>query len=87
MKLGAMKAQLPWSLEEVDVAFCHTGGLGWDAAEALKPLGTKAMCAPTIDALAAQVASQVRAGDHILCMSNGGFGGIHQKLADLLQGQ
>lgn len=87
MKLGAMKAQLPWSLEEIDVAFCHTGGLGWDAAEALKPLGTKAMCAPTIDALAAQVASHVRAGDHILCMSNGGFGGIHQKLADLLQGQ
>ncbi|MCF8147451.1 MAG: UDP-N-acetylmuramate:L-alanyl-gamma-D-glutamyl-meso-diaminopimelate ligase [Sulfuritalea sp.] len=86
MKLGAMKAQLPWSLEEVDLAFCHTGGLGWDAAEALQSMGGKALCAPTIDALAAQVASHVRAGDHILCMSNGGFGGIHQKLAQLLQG-
>jgi UDP-N-acetylmuramate: L-alanyl-gamma-D-glutamyl-meso-diaminopimelate ligase len=86
MKLGAMKAQLPWSLEEVDLAFCHTGGLSWDASEALKPLGTKAFCAPNIDALAAQVASHARAGDHILCMSNGGFGGIHQKLAQLLQG-
>jgi UDP-N-acetylmuramate: L-alanyl-gamma-D-glutamyl-meso-diaminopimelate ligase len=86
MKLGAMKAQLPWSLEEVDLAFCHTGGLSWDASEALKPMGTKAFCAPNIDALAAQVASHARAGDHILCMSNGGFGGIHQKLAQLLQG-
>jgi UDP-N-acetylmuramate: L-alanyl-gamma-D-glutamyl-meso-diaminopimelate ligase len=86
MKLGAMKAQLPWSLEEVDLAFCHTGGLSWDASEALKPLGTKAFCAPNIDALAAQVASHARVGDHILCMSNGGFGGIHQKLAQLLQG-
>jgi UDP-N-acetylmuramate: L-alanyl-gamma-D-glutamyl-meso-diaminopimelate ligase len=86
MKLGAMKAQLPWSLEEVDLAFCHTGGLSWDASETLKPLGTKAFCAPNIDALAAQVASHARAGDHILCMSNGGFGGIHQKLALLLQG-
>ena len=87
MKLGAMKAQLPWSLEEVDLAFCHTGGLGWDAAEALKSMGAKAMCESNIDALAAQVASHAQAGDHILCMSNGGFGGIHQKLADLLQGQ
>ena len=29
-----MKAQLPWALEEADLAFCHTGGLGWDAAQA-----------------------------------------------------
>jgi UDP-N-acetylmuramate: L-alanyl-gamma-D-glutamyl-meso-diaminopimelate ligase len=39
MKLGAMKAQLPWSLEQANLAFCHTGGLGWDAREALAPLG------------------------------------------------
>jgi probable addiction module antidote protein len=35
MKLGTMKSQLPWSLEAADLAFCHSGGLGWDAAEAL----------------------------------------------------
>ena len=35
-----MKALLPWALEDADLAFCHTGGLGWDAAEALKPMGT-----------------------------------------------
>lgn len=86
MKLGSMKAQLPWSLEEVDLAFCHTAGLGWDAEEALKTMGAKAFCAPDIDTLAAQVVSHVQAGDHILCMSNGGFGGIHLKLAQLLQG-
>nr|WP_315473904.1 UDP-N-acetylmuramate:L-alanyl-gamma-D-glutamyl-meso-diaminopimelate ligase [uncultured Rhodoferax sp.] len=87
MKLGAMKAQLPWSLEETDLAFCHSGGLGWDAAEALTPMGTRAVVADSIDDLARQVAAQARAGDHILCMSNGGFGGIHAKLLDLLQKQ
>ena len=85
MKLGTMKAQLPWSLEEVDLAFCHGGGLGWDAGEALAPMGERAQVAPTIDALAAQVAAQARAGDHILCMSNGGFGGVHDKIAALLR--
>lgn len=85
MKLGTMKAQLPWSLEEVDLAFCHGGGLGWDAAEALAPMGDRAQVAPNIDALAALVAAQVRPGDHILCMSNGGFGGVHDKIATLLR--
>ena len=84
MKLGAMKAQLPWSLEEADLSFCHTGGLGWDAAEALAPMGDKASVASSIDVLAQQVVAQARPGDHILCMSNGGFGGIHAKLLALL---
>jgi UDP-N-acetylmuramate: L-alanyl-gamma-D-glutamyl-meso-diaminopimelate ligase len=85
MKLGAMKAQLPWSLEECDLAFCHAGGLDWDAREALAKMGARALVADTVDALVAQVVAQARAGDHILCMSNGGFGGIHLKLAKALQ--
>jgi UDP-N-acetylmuramate: L-alanyl-gamma-D-glutamyl-meso-diaminopimelate ligase len=85
MKLGAMKAQLPWSLEETDLAFCHTGGLDWDAAEALAPMGARAQVAGTVDALVAQVLAAARPGDHIVCMSNGGFGGIHGKLIAALQ--
>jgi UDP-N-acetylmuramate: L-alanyl-gamma-D-glutamyl-meso-diaminopimelate ligase len=85
MKLGAMKAQLPWSLEEADLAFCHSGGLGWDAAAALEPMGERAQVADTVDGVVAQVLAQAQPGDHILCMSNGGFGGIHQKLATALQ--
>jgi UDP-N-acetylmuramate: L-alanyl-gamma-D-glutamyl-meso-diaminopimelate ligase len=85
MKLGAMKAQLPWSLEEADLAFCHSGGLGWDASEALGPMAARASVADSVDEVIAQVLAQVQAGDHILCMSNGGFGGIHQKLALALQ--
>ena len=85
MKLGAMKAQLPWSLEQADLAFCHSGGLGWDAVEALANMGERAQVAETIDQLLAQVILQARPGDHLVCMSNGGFGGIHLKLLQALQ--
>jgi UDP-N-acetylmuramate: L-alanyl-gamma-D-glutamyl-meso-diaminopimelate ligase len=84
MKLGTMKALLPWSLEEVDLAFCHSGGLGWDAAEALNPMGTKAVVSDNIDTLVTKVVKAARPGDQILCMSNGGFGGIHDKLLQAL---
>src|SRR6478735_5471708 len=84
MKLGAMKAQLPWALEEADLAFCHSGGLGWDAAEALRPLGPRAVVAASIDELVARIVAVARPGDHVLCMSNGGFGGIHEKLLEAL---
>ena len=84
MKLGAMKAQLPWSLEEADVAFCHSGGLGWDAPAALAEMGARAVVCDTVEALARRVAAQSQPGDHIVCMSNGGFGGIHARLIALL---
>ena len=84
MKLGAIKSQLPWSLEEADLAFCHAGGLDWNAADALSSMGERASVASTVDATVAQVLAQVQPGDHILCMSNGGFGGIHLKLQNAL---
>ncbi|MCV2420325.1 UDP-N-acetylmuramate:L-alanyl-gamma-D-glutamyl-meso-diaminopimelate ligase [Paucibacter sp. DJ2R-2] len=80
MKLGAMKAQLPWALEAADLSFCHQDGLGWDAAEALAPMGAQAVVTANIDALVTAVLKAARPGDHLLCMSNGGFGGIHDKL-------
>lgn len=84
MKLGTMKAQLPWSLEQADLAFCHSGGLDWDAGEALKSMGSRAQVAGSIDALVQQVRAAARPGDHIVCMSNGGFGGVHAKLLQAL---
>jgi UDP-N-acetylmuramate: L-alanyl-gamma-D-glutamyl-meso-diaminopimelate ligase len=86
MKLGAVKSQLPWSLEEADQAFCHAGGLDWNAAEALSSMGKRAHVASDVDTTIRQVLAQVQPGDHILCMSNGGFGGIHMKLAAALVG-
>ncbi|MEQ6435656.1 UDP-N-acetylmuramate:L-alanyl-gamma-D-glutamyl-meso-diaminopimelate ligase [Comamonas sp. w2-DMI] len=89
MKLGTMKSQLPWSLESADLVFCHTAGLDWDAAEALAPLGVgpglRAQVAGDLDTLLAQVKAAAQPGDHVVCMSNGGFGGIHAKLLAALK--
>ena len=85
MKLGTMKSQLPWSLEHADLSFCHTGGLDWDAAAALAPLGAHAQVAASVDEIVRQVIAAARPGDHLLCMSNGGFGGVHTKLMEELQ--
>ena len=84
MKLGTMKSQLPWSLEAADLAFCHAGGLDWDATEALASMGARAQVGRNIDELVAQVSAAAQAGDHIVCMSNGGFGGVHDRLLKAL---
>ena len=90
MKLGAMKAQLPGSLREADLVFGYgardgKNALGWNLAEALAPLGERAQAFDDLDSLVRQVAAAARAGDHVLVMSNGGFGGVHGRLLDTLQ--
>ena len=82
MKLGTMKAALPESLAEADQVFCYGGGVEWDVAAALAPLGSKLHTGNDFDAFVQSILSNVKSGDHILVMSNGGFGGIHQKLLD-----
>ena len=80
MKLGVMKNALSGSLAEADLIFCYNANLGWNAAEALAPLGARATCHDDLGALTSAVATATRPGDYVLIMSNGGFGGIHQKL-------
>jgi len=80
MKLGVMKAQLPGSLASAQLVFCYGANLGWDAAEALAPMGGKARVFDDLDRLVTAIAAEARAGDQVLVMSNGGFGGIHGKL-------
>jgi UDP-N-acetylmuramate: L-alanyl-gamma-D-glutamyl-meso-diaminopimelate ligase len=80
MKLGIMKAALPASLRDADHVYCYAGNLGWDATEALAPLGDKAEVHTDLGQLVDAIAHATRAGDHVLIMSNGGFGGIHDKL-------
>ena len=89
MKLGTMKAQLPASLAGADLVFgygAHEGRdkLGWDLHAALAPLGNKAQAFSDLSMLVNSVTAAARPGDHVLVMSNGGFGGVHQKLLDAL---
>jgi len=87
MKLGTMKAQLPWSLEEADLAFGLQGDYGWSVRDTLAPMGQRAFAADSVQALVAAVAQAARPGDHVLCMSNGGFGGLHGQLLAALAGR
>ena len=80
MKLGVMKQALPASLVDADHVFCYGANLGWDASEALAPMGDKATTFDNMDSLIAAIVAKAQSGDQILVMSNGGFGGIHQKL-------
>ncbi|MEW6291911.1 MAG: UDP-N-acetylmuramate:L-alanyl-gamma-D-glutamyl-meso-diaminopimelate ligase [Pseudomonadota bacterium] len=86
MKLGTMKDALPGSLQAADRVFCYGANLGWDAAATLAPLGEKARVSEDLAELVREIAAAARPGDHILVMSNGGFGGVHQKLLDALAG-
>ena len=80
MKLGVMKDALPASLKDADSVFCYGANLGWDARSALAPLGNKAMVSDDLNELINAIVAAAKPGDQILVMSNGGFGGIHEKL-------
>ncbi|RJX33741.1 MAG: UDP-N-acetylmuramate:L-alanyl-gamma-D-glutamyl-meso-diaminopimelate ligase [Oxalobacter sp.] len=89
MKLGTMKAALPDSLKDADLVFGYGAAsgkeaLGWSLADALSPLGEKAQAFDNLDILSDAIVRAARTGDHILVMSNGGFGNVHQKILDLL---
>ena len=80
MKMGIWKDSLADSLAASDLVFCYTAGLGWDMESALVSMGAKARAYGSLESLVAAIASAAHPDDHILVMSNGGFGGIHEKL-------
>lgn len=84
MKLGVMKQALPESLQDADRVYCYSGGLSWNAADALAPLGDKVEVHADLDAMVKAITAAAQSGDQVLVMSNGGFGGIHDKLLQQL---
>lgn len=85
MKQGAVKDALSGSLRDADRIFCYAANVGWDVAGALRPLGDRVAVIDDLDRLTDAVIADARPGDHILVMSNGGFGGIHDKLLSRLR--
>jgi UDP-N-acetylmuramate: L-alanyl-gamma-D-glutamyl-meso-diaminopimelate ligase len=89
MKLGVMKQQLPTSLQDADWVFGYgassgKSALGWDLEQVLSPLGGKAKAFDDLDQMVEAIVQIAESGDHILVMSNGGFGGVHQKILKAL---
>ena len=80
MKQGAMKNALPASLREADAVFCYAANLDWDASAVFVEMGDIVQVHKDLDTLVAAIVAEARPGDQVLVMSNGGFGGIHEKL-------
>jgi UDP-N-acetylmuramate: L-alanyl-gamma-D-glutamyl-meso-diaminopimelate ligase len=86
MKLGVHRDQMAPALALADRAwFLNSPDLGWDLRGAVAPLGDRARFAASVDALVKGLTDDSRPGDHILVMSNGGFGGLHDKLLAALR--
>lgn len=81
MRMGEHKDKLAAALSEADQVWLYQPeGLGWELSDVVDALGNKGRLASDIQQLVADVASDIKPGDHVLIMSNGGFGGIHEKL-------
>ena len=88
MKLGVHKEELAGCFDGADeVFFFQPANIGWDLGEVTAHMTRPAQVFDDLEALISALVAESRAGDHILIMSNGGFGGIHDKLiARLKQG-
>jgi UDP-N-acetylmuramate: L-alanyl-gamma-D-glutamyl-meso-diaminopimelate ligase len=85
MKLGTHSAALAHSLAQADRVWLYKGpDVKWDVAGSVGSLGDRASIATNIDALVESLVKESRSGDHVLIMSNGGFGGVHKKLLERL---
>jgi UDP-N-acetylmuramate: L-alanyl-gamma-D-glutamyl-meso-diaminopimelate ligase len=88
MKLGTHKSALAESLRSADRVFVYQSPeVKWDVADAMQPLGTLATVHTDLGQLTAALAAAARAGDHLVLMSNGSFGGLHERLLDALEAQ
>jgi len=86
MKLGVHREQLAPALAAADRTWLlNAPDMGWDLPAAVAPMGERARLASSVDTLVAGLAAEAQPGDHILVMSNGGFGGLHEKLLAALR--
>lgn len=90
MKLGTMSARLPAALELADIVFCYNETQGkhsitWDAEQVFADMPQPTQVHHDLEQLLQAVTETAQAGDHILIMSNGGFGGFHSKLISNLK--
>ena len=86
MKLGAHRDGLPESVDQADqVVWYAPANLGWDLVATAALCTTPSIVCDSLDAIIERVKSQAQPGTHVVIMSNGGFGGLHGKLAEALQ--
>ncbi|WP_219062697.1 UDP-N-acetylmuramate:L-alanyl-gamma-D-glutamyl-meso-diaminopimelate ligase [Pseudomonas sp. UMAB-08] len=86
MKLGAHRDGLPESVRQADQAIWYApANLGWDLAATTALCTVPSVVCDSLEAIIAQVKSLAKSGTQVVIMSNGGFGGLHGKLAEALK--
>ncbi|MEZ8030220.1 UDP-N-acetylmuramate:L-alanyl-gamma-D-glutamyl-meso-diaminopimelate ligase [Enterovibrio norvegicus] len=86
MKLGVHKDDIAPSLDSADtVTLFQPDHIKWSVKEVADACKAPSECFDDIDALVASIATNVNSDDVVLVMSNGGFGGIHDKLKAALE--
>jgi UDP-N-acetylmuramate: L-alanyl-gamma-D-glutamyl-meso-diaminopimelate ligase len=86
MRLGHHREGLATALAGADRIWMYQpAGLGWNLDEVAGKLGAKAAVTSDLAQLIATLATELKVGDEVLIMSNGGFGGLHDKLLQALR--
>ena len=86
MRLGAHADALAPSLDGANVVvFLHRPELAWDAGKVMAGLRGQGVAAADVDTLIAALRERVRAGDHVVFMSNGGFDGAPRRFHAVLR--
>jgi UDP-N-acetylmuramate: L-alanyl-gamma-D-glutamyl-meso-diaminopimelate ligase len=84
MKMGVWKESLANSLAPADEVFCYNANPGGEAGKALASLGKRAATYEDLNDLIAAITTTTRPGDHVVVMSNGAFGDIHERLLEAM---
>ncbi|MFU2076942.1 UDP-N-acetylmuramate:L-alanyl-gamma-D-glutamyl-meso-diaminopimelate ligase [Avibacterium endocarditidis] len=85
MKMGVHKDELAPALARADHIFLlQPDNIPWDVVEIANQCVQPASWTANLDKLVDMIVAEAKPSDHILVMSNGSFGGIHQKLLDKL---
>jgi UDP-N-acetylmuramate: L-alanyl-gamma-D-glutamyl-meso-diaminopimelate ligase len=85
MRSGVHKERIQQALVTADMVLCKSTEADWGLPAILAKFAQPTALYDNIDTLVSQLTSQLRAGDHVVIMSNSGFGGIHKKLLDAIK--
>jgi len=84
MKMGTLAQALPASFDEAQAVVCYTAGIEWNVRDTLGSVGERLFTSDNLNDVIDHVVAQAKPGDWVVAMSNGSFGGVHQKLMDAL---
>lgn len=85
MRSGVHKDHIQAAFSDADMVICKNTETDWGLKATLAQFTQPTALYDDVDTLVSQLAPQLRAGDHVIIMSNSGFGGIHKKLLDAIE--